>query len=195
MVTWKTAGASSPQFEGWAYNIGSPGVVIYSIIHKVTNGVDQSATVLANYGVFNSVPALPGIGSVIPFDNQTQAATLTLCDPGLDSHAADTDSINVNVLDSNGNLIGQHTLSMGGDTQMSFALATQFPEAANITGTLVFSASSLVSQTPITPILTETSTGGFTVTPLFEPFDLTGKVPGMPTAPVFNWPRTPRSYR
>jgi hypothetical protein len=43
---------------------------------------------------------------VIPFDNQTQAATLTLRGPGLDGHAADTDSITVNILDSSGNLIG-----------------------------------------------------------------------------------------
>ncbi|HEX4808702.1 MAG TPA: hypothetical protein VH325_07230 [Bryobacteraceae bacterium] len=34
--------------EGWAYNVGSPGVVVYSIIHRVTNGADQSATVLAH---------------------------------------------------------------------------------------------------------------------------------------------------
>ncbi|HEX4808703.1 MAG TPA: hypothetical protein VH325_07235 [Bryobacteraceae bacterium] len=65
---------------------------------------------------------------------------------------------------------------------MSFALPTQFPEAANITGTLVFSASSLTLQAPITPVLTATSAAGFTVTPLFEPFDLTGKVPGVPAS-------------
>ena len=173
-VTFSTAGQETST-QGWALISADHtdyGVSVYEIVRSSLNSLNAAETpVMGTYGFYG----VQGLQSgVMQFDNTNGFLTsMALVNADVLGAYGTNSTLNVTILDDQGNTLGQHTVTLNAGQHIAFILSDKGPEVNNARGSLVMSPSdgnfTAISAMGLRYYITGSSFT-FTTLPIMQPY-------------------------
>lgn len=138
-ITYVTPGTATTETDTWATTRNESTGADISVFENLRDTIPSEnyfaeTSISCDFGVDNTAT---NPGGFLPFDNTNGAVTaLALVNPDFGNTTGGSTSILVQVLDSAGVSIGQHTVTLTGGKHTAFLVPTEWPEATNMQGTL-----------------------------------------------------------